>query len=150
MERIEEEISRSVRSGKTFSIIMSDIDHFKTINDAYGHQTGDQVLQIFSKKLSETIRPYDFIGRYGGEEFIVCLSDTDRDNALQKAEKMRMDTEKIEFVPEDNPLTVKITASFGVSSYEETDKKNVNLIIKRADDALYRAKSEGRNRVCSE
>lgn len=150
MERIEEEVNRSIRNSKNFSIIMSDIDHFKTINDTYGHQAGDQILQIFSKKLSETIRPYDFIGRYGGEEFIVCLSDTDMDDAVQKAEKMRVEVEKIEFVPEDNPLTVRITASFGVSSFMDSDEKNVDSIIKRADNALYRAKSEGRNRVCQE
>ncbi|MFC1494564.1 diguanylate cyclase [Thermodesulfobacteriota bacterium] len=148
MERIEEEISRSIRSGKIFSIIMSDIDHFKTINDTYGHQAGDQVLQIFSKKLSETIRPYDFIGRYGGEEFIVCLSDTGKDDAVQKAEKMRTAIEETKFMTGDEPShTVKVTASFGVSSFMETDDKNVDLIIKRADDALYKAKSKGRNRV---
>ncbi len=148
MKRIEEEISRSTRERKDFSLVLSDIDHFKIINDTYGHQVGDRVLQKFTDELSEHSRPYDFVGRYGGEEFTVCLPYTSMEDAALIAERMRVNTENIRIIPSDNTLfPIQITASFGLASYRQTPDEGVDAIIKRADDALYKAKSEGRNCV---
>lgn len=149
MERMEEEIVRSVREHKIFSLILIDIDHFKTINDSYGHQVGDLVLQKVTGRLSEIIRPYDSLGRYGGEEFVVCSPERNMDQSAIIAERMRRNTEEIKIKLPDNTLfPIQITASFGVACFMEGIDDNTDAIIKRADDALYRAKSEGRNRVC--
>jgi len=149
MARMEEEISRSIREDKEFSLILTDIDHFKKVNDTHGHQVGDLVLQKFSTELSENMRPYDFVGRYGGEEFIACLPGINMEQAGLTAERMRLNVESIQFsFPDNRSLPVQITASFGVASFKPMSHESLDSIIKRADDALYRAKSEGRNRVC--
>jgi len=89
MERMEQEMSRAQREKKPFSFILADIDHFKRVNDTYGHQVGDLVLQRFTRQLQTCARPYDFLGRYGGEEFVVCLAGADRLQAGLVAERMR-------------------------------------------------------------
>jgi len=148
IERAEMEINRSQRASKPLSLILTDIDYFKKVNDNYGHQAGDLVLQRFSEKLSESIRPYDFAGRYGGEEFVICLPGANDLQARVIAERMRKKVEEMKIVPPDDPQSSGITASFGVASYRLESEDNLDSLTGRADKAMYRAKGEGRNRVC--
>ena len=151
MERLEAEISRTGREGTPVSIILTDIDHFKKVNDSFGHQSGDLVLQVFASCLSRLCRPYDFIGRYGGEEFIICLPCTSGLQAEKIAERMRSAVEEIKIILPENEQTqlIRITSSFGLASLEANHPAKVDDLIQRADGALYRAKAEGRNRTCS-
>ncbi|MCL6612659.1 MAG: diguanylate cyclase [Peptococcaceae bacterium] len=151
MERLEAEIARSKREGAPVSIILADIDHFKNINDSYGHQAGDTVIQMLAATISRLCRPYDFTGRYGGEEFIVCLPGVSGRKAVRIAERMRSSVEEqVILLPEksEHPEYVKITVSFGVASLEGDQWGDTDSLISRADEALYRAKAEGRNRTC--
>jgi two-component system cell cycle response regulator len=149
MERMEEEANRSIRNEEEMSIIITDIDHFKKFNDTFGHQVGDLVLQRFADRISIASRSYDFVGRYGGEEFIIGLPQTTLEQACQAAERIRKDIENMESPLNDNPqIPVRITASFGVASCLMKSSEGIDSIIKLADEALYRAKTEGRNRVC--
>jgi two-component system cell cycle response regulator len=149
MERMEQEMSRAQREKKPLSLIMADIDHFKNVNDTYGHQIGDIVLQRFVGQLTTSTRPYDFMGRYGGEEFVVCLPGADGLKAASVSERMRRQVEDMETMLPDDSRSIRITASFGTASYSIESGKNIDLLIKRADDALYLAKNKGRNCVCN-
>jgi two-component system cell cycle response regulator len=148
MERMEQEIHRSLREGVPFSLILTDIDYFKRVNDRHGHQVGDLVLQRFTERLSESSRPYDFVGRYGGEEFVVCLPGADISQAGSVAERMRRRVEEMRITLPDSQQSIRITGSFGVASFRAGSEETVDLITGRADDTMYRAKREGRNRVC--
>lgn len=148
MDRFEAEVSRAKRERTPLGLILADIDHFKRTNDTYGHQMGDVVLQKFAECISRLSRSYDFIGRYGGEEFIICLPGASREQLSSIAERMRKVVYD-QLVPlSDNSEFVTITASFGVASLEGGVEESVDSLIKKADEALYRAKAEGRNRVC--
>ncbi len=131
------------RYKKSFSVIILDLDHFKKINDKYGHQTGDKVLKGFSDLLKENIREVDIFGRWGGEEFLIICPETGLDSAIDLAQRLRATIEKNIFIDGET-----LTASFGVAAYFEGD--NIKNIIKRADDSLYSAKEKGRNRVESQ
>ena len=148
MERMGMEMLRAQREKRPLSLIITDIDHFKRVNDTYGHQVGDLVLQRFVGQLRTSIRPYDFLGRYGGEEFVVCLPGTDGCQAGLVAERMRGQIENMEIMLPDDSRSIRITASFGTAPYSVESGGNIDLLIKSADDALYRAKEKGRNRVC--
>ncbi len=149
MEKMDEETNRSIRNKKELSVILTDIDHFKKVNDSYGHQVGDLVLQRFAQQILKISRSYDFVGRYGGEEFIIGLPETNMAQSWLTAERMRKNIEEIELTLSENPpVHVRVTSSFGVASLVMKPYENVDSIIKLADDALYRAKAEGRNRVC--
>jgi two-component system, cell cycle response regulator len=150
MERMEQEISRAQREKNPLSLILTDIDHFKSVNDRHGHQVGDLVLQRFTERLSESSRPYDFVGRYGGEEFVVCLPGADISQTGSVAERMRRRVEEMKITLPHSSQSIRITGSFGVASLRAGSKESVDLITGRADDVMYRAKSEGRNRVCVE
>jgi two-component system chemotaxis response regulator CheY len=147
MERMGMEMLRAQREKRPLSLIITDIDHFKRVNDTYGHQVGDLVLQRFVGQLRTSIRPYDFLGRYGGEEFVVCLPGTDGCEAGPVAERMRRQIEDMEIMLPDDSRSIRITASFGTAPYSIESVEHIDLLIKRADDALYLAKKEGRNRV---
>ena len=149
IERMEAEIHRSGRQGTPFSLLLVDIDHFKEINDRFGHQAGDLVLKKFVEALSESVRPYDFVGRYGGEEFVVALAGTDGAQAGRVAERMRKGVEEMKIGQADGPQTIQITASFGVASSLPGAEETVDSLTRRADEAMYRAKDGGRNRVCT-
>ncbi len=136
--------SSSLRYKNKLSFLMIDIDHFKTVNDTYGHFMGDEVLKSLAHTLVSSIRNSDISGRFGGEEFCVILPHTDINNASIAAEKIRKNVEK-ETIKIDNQ-EISITISIGVSSMQGGD--NIDTFIKRADDALYEAKESGRNRVC--
>ncbi|AOY58788.1 GGDEF domain-containing response regulator [Desulfococcus multivorans] len=151
MEKMHVEMARSRREMTPFSLVLCDIDHFKEINDTHGHQIGDAVLQAFTKRLSAAVRPYDFIGRYGGEEFLIGLPGTDLAEAASAAQRMRKSTENTDSPLIDAPEgydAICITASFGAAVYTGDAEDTSDHLIKRVDDALYRAKREGRNLVC--
>lgn len=140
--RLQEEMERARRYKRALSLLLIDIDHFKSINDEYGHLAGDKVLKRLSKAWREKIRMGDIIARYGGEEFAVILPETPKPDALKAAENLRAYTE--EAAVEGIPVTISIGVGF--YHWEDTDSDSDALIM-RADRALYRAKRQGRNRV---
>ena len=148
MERMEQEINRSLRENSPLSLILADIDHFKSVNDRHGHQVGDLVLQRFVSKLTESSRPYDFVGRYGGEEFVICLPGATDTESRTVAERMRKSVEEMKIMLPESSQSVRITASFGVVASLLELEDSVDSLIGRADDAMYMAKREGRNCVC--
>lgn len=140
-ESFKEELNRAKRYKTNFSIIMLDIDHFKEVNDTYGHDVGDEVLIDTVNILKQNIRATDILGRWGGEEFLIILPQTDILEAEQLAEKLRAAIYNHNF-----SKIGKKTCSFGVSEFKDDDETSKN-IVKRADNALYEAKNLGRNRV---
>jgi two-component system, cell cycle response regulator len=149
MDIAGKEVVRAGREGTSFGVIMADIDHFKRVNDQYGHLAGDAVLREVAHRLSNSVRPYDSVGRYGGEEFIVCLPECHRDEARQIAERLLL---AVGVNPISSPEGVfHVTISLGVASAEPGTDWTLESMIQVADEALYRAKDRGRNRVeCSE
>ncbi|PIE74795.1 MAG: hypothetical protein CSA18_03160 [Deltaproteobacteria bacterium] len=142
--RINEEIARFFRYKTKFSMILFDIDHFKNINDTYGHDIGDKCLFEIIRKVSPLLRKSDLIARYGGEEFIIILPELTLDGAERVAEKVRSVVEEISFVYKKE--NIKLTISLGVGEINENDK-GAETFFSRIDKALYEAKSSGRNRV---
>lgn len=140
-EKLNEIFDKSKTFKTDFSIIMSDIDHFKMLNDKYGHLLGDEVLKEISKIFLKLLRKEDIVGRFGGEEFIIILPTANSEVAFTVAERLRKEIERIDKFPQ------KITMSFGVASYPEVKAKTPEELIGFADDALYKAKELGRNRV---
>lgn len=141
MAKFDEEFHRSKRYKKLFSIVMADLDKFKKINDVYGHTTGDLVLKTIGKFLQKNMRDVDIIARYGGDEFVMILPETDKDEAYSFAERLRERVSQIKL--ENLP---KLTISLGIASYP-VDEKNIEGLIKKADAAMYSAKQTGRNKV---
>lgn len=146
LEQLEKEWDRSMREGKALSIVLADIDNFKQYNDLYGHAVGDRVLIYVSHLLRDTVRPYDGIGRYGGEEFLLFFPECDEQRGQQIAERLRKELESRPFEGLDTPI--EITASFGGTTFvADQCRCDVTHLLKVADDALYEAKNTGRNRV---
>ncbi len=149
VERLPQEIKRSYRYSRPLSLVMVDIDHFKAINDTYGHPAGDAVLKVCAGCLMETVRDdLDWVVRYGGEEFVLVLPETDLDGALAAAERLRQRAAEERIGAEGQQI--RITASFGVASLPPQPKKEwlrMESLLECADRCLYRAKREGRNRV---
>jgi diguanylate cyclase (GGDEF)-like protein len=143
---IKESITRSIRFQKPLALVMCDIDHFKSLNDTYGHRFGDLVLKEIASKLQSCIREgIDTSARYGGEEFTLILSETDATQALETVERIRQQIANILFTTPQGS-TLHSTMSFGIAMYG-THAKNQDMLIRRADKALYKAKENGRNRV---
>ena len=148
MERLVEELAWSARYSEPLSFIILDIDHFKRINDTYGHSCGDEVLRQLSKTLVAALRAHDVVARYGGEEFVVLLADTSTDDAVTTAEKLRVAVQECDFCCEENSAKLPVTISLGVASTTDFNFDAVpDSLITRADQALYEAKAAGRNRV---
>jgi diguanylate cyclase (GGDEF)-like protein len=145
MELMTREQRRADRYGTIYSVLMIDIDHFKRVNDTYGHQVGDLAIQAMANACHKMMRPTDIVARYGGEEFIVTLTHTDLQGAIKVAERLRQSVSEIVLQTEQAPLS--FTISIGVSTYVKPSK--LDQIIGAADQALYAAKEGGRNRVCS-
>lgn len=145
-EAFEEEFKRAVRHGLPLSVIMGDIDHFKRINDTHGHQVGDQCLKVVASTWQAHLRRAgDLVARYGGEEFVSLLPTTDINDAKKIAEKIRTAIEVSN--PKFNDIHIKLTVSLGVSSLSLSGADNMDALLQRADNALYEAKVQGRNRV---
>lgn len=147
-EILDREKSFSDRSAIPFSLCILDLDDFKEVNDTYGHQAGDEVLKAFARALRENVRTEDYVGRYGGEEFLVVFVNFEcRDNSATCVARLLKVTERLSFPGIADGL--KITTSIGVSAYRPSE--TIDAVIARADQALYEAKAAGKNRiVCSE
>ena len=144
MTNIRNEIKRHKRQNKPMSVLLMDMDHFKKINDTYGHPAGDIVLRTVADIIKHTARTTDICGRYGGEEFAVILTETHLKQALNVAEKIRRNVMNTE-IPVDNDVRLKVTFSIGVSMYRMEEQ--ASKLLSRTDQLLYRAKENGRNRV---
>ena len=139
-----QELSRARRFGHPLSVLLLDIDHFKHVNDSYGHAAGDQVLQALARCCQKQVRDIDVVGRYGGEEFVILLVETDSAGALRSAERLRAQVAQMVTETDQGPITVNI--SLGVAS-AQLDRDGFATLVVRADSALYAAKQAGRNRV---
>jgi two-component system cell cycle response regulator len=145
-ERLDSEFAYSRRHRTPLSIVMIDVDHFKRINDEFGHAAGDAVLAKLAHRINDTIRREDFVARFGGEEFIIVCRGTETALARVVAERIRQIAEATALVPgQDNQL---VTLSAGVAGVPDANIDTMETLIDAADRALYRAKRDGRNRVC--
>ena len=148
IEKIDSEMNRALRHGSPMSLLMLDIDHFKRVNDTWGHSAGDQVLQAIGKLLRDSCRVYDVPGRYGGEKFCIVLPETKPGSTNVVAERIRSRLEATSLPCGDTSIVV--TASIGIAGVDTTDMNELlspAALIDRADRALYSAKNRGRNRV---
>jgi diguanylate cyclase (GGDEF)-like protein len=143
MEAWEDALNRSRRSGRPITIVLADLDHFKQVNDTRGHTAGDVALRAVARTLRTSLRAQDVVARWGGEEFMLLLPDTDREGARRVAESARTAVEELRV--EHGGAAFFVTLSLGVSEHDPG--RRVDETIAAADDALYRAKQEGRNRV---
>jgi diguanylate cyclase (GGDEF)-like protein len=142
---LNSELLRAERTGDCLSLVILDIDHFKKINDTYGHQNGDKVLSAIAKVTQENLRCYDIAARYGGEEFVLVLPSTSLAGGEEVARRLREEVQSISFAPPMADLT--ITVSLGVALFPSPSVDDMESLIRQADEALYRAKQNGRNRV---
>jgi diguanylate cyclase (GGDEF)-like protein len=140
---LEQDMATAKRYGGELSLIMFDIDHFKKVNDTYGHDAGDLVLKAIADEARALVRKSDYIGRYGGEEFLIVLPDTGLDNAVALAERLRVNIGDNTVYAGD--AAVSVTSSFGVSQFRH--ELDMRRFIKSADEMLYKAKNSGRNKV---
>jgi diguanylate cyclase (GGDEF)-like protein len=145
LEMLEREVWRARREGVSLGVLIADLDHFKSVNDTYGHQAGDAVLREVTRRMQAVVRPYDAIGRHGGEEFLVLLPGCNGAETLEKAERMR------EAIVRDPVLTeaglLKVTMSVGAVATADWPGDSATQLLHMADAALYRAKADGRNRT---
>jgi len=144
IEKMEDERERYLRLSKPFTLIIGDIDNFKQLNDSFGHDSGDYVLKIIGRILKNQVRGIDCPSRWGGEEFLIMLVETDLDGGQRVAERIRKKIEKTSFKYKNTLLPVTMT--FGLSIYQSTED-NIDACIKRADKCLYEGKYQGKNRV---
>jgi diguanylate cyclase (GGDEF)-like protein len=145
LETMEREVWRSRREGISLGVLMVDLDHFKSVNDNYGHPAGDAVLREITKRMQTDVRPYDGIGRYGGEEFLILLPGCNREVTKATAERIR---KIISASPvETSAGSLKVTMSIGAVATGDWPKNTPSQILQMADSALYRAKEEGRDRT---
>ena len=146
-EFLDREVARSQRHARPLSVLMIDIDRFKTVNDTHGHLCGDFVLRELAELLKDTVRKEDLFARYGGEEFVLVLVETNRDGAVQVAERIRETVANHQFRFESTPL--RLTVSIGVMTTVGSPDVCTTVLIKAADEKLYLAKRAGRNKVVS-
>jgi diguanylate cyclase (GGDEF)-like protein len=144
------ELSRSTRTRNAAALAIVDIDHFKRVNDTYGHLVGDRVLKAVAGTLTGQLRDYDRAGRFGGEEFVLLLAQTNEEDAVKIAERLRQHIGELSVPIDDRQEAprVQVTISIGVSAMERDDPRELTDLLAAADSALYRAKQTGRNRVC--
>jgi diguanylate cyclase (GGDEF)-like protein len=147
-QAVNEEIKRAERYNRHMSLVMIDIDHFKHYNDTNGHPMGDLLLKELSLILKESIRETDMVARFGGEEFILLLPETPPREALKLAESLRLRIKNHVFPMEEKQPNKDLTVSMGVASYPSRNVVSPDTLLERADKALYKAKKQGRNRVC--
>jgi two-component system, cell cycle response regulator len=144
LDILRREYSRQVREGGSFGIVLLDVDHFKSVNDTYGHLCGDTVLQEVVRRVTSTVRAYDTVGRYGGEEFLIVAPSSGAEGILRLSERVRL---AIEATPiKMDALEISVTVSLGLAVSSEAAPLDPKLMLSTADEALYRAKADGRNR----
>ncbi|MET0024812.1 MAG: GGDEF domain-containing protein [Sedimenticola sp.] len=143
---LEQEFERTRRTGHPTSLVMLDLDHFKSVNDTWGHEAGNHVLRQTAEIIIQLLRRVDIPCRYGGEEFALIFPGTPLGRAVQAAERIRQALEETPVELEEGPLSV--TASLGVNVFQRHSSYSVGQFVKETDELLYRAKREGRNRVC--
>ena len=146
MESAKSEFARAKRYDSDFAVVLADIDHFKRVNDTYGHHAGDKAIIHFAQTISNSLRESDMIGRLGGEEFAILLPNTNTDSAYHYANRIRQAIEQSPLTLESGEI-IHLTSSFGVSEFFSADSDESDIFC-RADEALYQAKEKGRNRVC--
>lgn len=144
-EELEKILSVSVRHQRPFSLLLFDIDYFKSVNDTFGHDIGDVVLRLAAQAINAQLRAHDIAARYGGEEFMVLLPETNVEGAIIAAERVRQAIESTDFAPHGCPR--RVTISIGIAQFPVCGNTAEEL-VKQADEALYRAKQTGRNRAC--
>jgi two-component system cell cycle response regulator len=142
-------VEQASARGKPLAVLVLDIDFFKSVNDTYGHDAGDDVLREFAIRMRKSIRGIDLACRYGGEEFVIVMPETDMAVAATVAERLRRRIATEGFPIEQGNKSIEVTISIGLASIEGADDTAANL-LKRADQALYRAKRDGRNRVVAD
>lgn len=147
-EMMQNAFTEAKRNKTTYSIMLIDADHFKRVNDNFGHSAGDSALQHLVKIMHHNLREYDHVGRFGGEEFVVLLPGTDMTEAWGVAERIRSATQYSPVITGEN-MQVQITVSIGIAEFSDKQDEDTASLFKRADDALYVAKNGGRNRVVS-
>jgi diguanylate cyclase (GGDEF)-like protein len=143
IEMLARELNRSRREKGCITVVLGDLDHFKTVNDTYGHPVGDEVLEEVAKRLLASVRPYDFVGRYGGEEFLILLNNCCEGKSMKRAEAIRAAVGCAPIQTALGPLS--ITASFGVIAGQFDQEETVEEVLRSVDNALYAAKADGRN-----
>ena len=144
LDILRREHSRQVREGGSFGIVLLDVDHFKSVNDTYGHLCGDAVLQEVVRRVTSTVRAYDTVGRYGGEEFLIVAPSSGAEGILRLSERVRLAIEATPIKTDAGEISVTISLGLAVSS--EAAPLDPELMLSTADEALYRAKADGRNR----
>jgi diguanylate cyclase (GGDEF)-like protein len=144
LDALRRERSRQQRDGGSFGIVLLDVDHFKTVNDTYGHLSGDTVLQEVVRRVSSTVRSYDTVGRYGGEEFLIVAPSSGAEGVLRLSERIRLAIEEKSISTDAGEISVTVSLGLAVSS--ESSPLDAKALLTTADEALYRAKAEGRNR----
>ena len=144
LDILRREHSRQVREGGSFGIVLLDVDHFKSVNDTYGHLCGDAVLQEVVRRVTSTVRAYDTVGRYGGEEFLIVAPSSGAEGILRLSERVRLAIEATPIKTDAGEISVTISLGLAVSS--EAAPLDPKLMLSTADEALYRAKADGRNR----
>lgn len=147
-KKIRREVERAHRYDGMFAMMMVDLDHFKEINDRFGHVVGDEVLMRIGSLLKERFRKVDFIGRYGGEEFAIILPQTDLPNAERVADELLQILRDKPIPIQNGAKDIKVTASIGVGFFSQHDLYTPEEFIDKCDQALYRAKNQGRDQVC--
>jgi len=140
------EFERARRSGSPLTIVLFDIDHFKQVNDTFGHLTGDQVLINLANLCKANLRSMDIFARYGGEEFIILMPDADHKSAHQSIDRLRTTVAETHLATYEN-APVSVTLSAGIATWKGNDPSKIRDLLKRADQALYRSKQNGRNRI---
>jgi len=145
LDILKKELARSQRDGSPIGVIVADLDHFKSVNDTHGHLAGDAVLGEVAEKMTNSMRPYDSLGRYGGEEFMMVVPGCDSNTSREVAERLRSMLSQSPLVTREG--TFHVTMSFGVASCHQHREWDESSVIRAADRALYRAKEMGRNRV---
>lgn len=149
LERMEQEISRAKRYATPLSLLLFDLDFFKSVNDIYGYEWGDVLLKSIADKLRQVIRKEDILTRYGDEEYVVVLPNTPEDNAFLFAERFRKEVERMEFIPAGEEERHPVTISGGIATFPciPDTEEDANTIIRYAEHALYNAKKRGKNKI---
>lgn len=147
LSMLERELQRSVRQGEPLGVIMADVDHFKQVNDSYGHLAGDAILQAVAHRLTASVRTYDSVGRYGGEEFLVILPGCNVNDLAASAERLRGCIASQTFPTGVGQLSLTLSVGVASAQLSSNELLNFEAVVQAADAALYRAKANGRNRV---